>query len=488
MAAHHERARSTPMAVPALPPQVLLVQHGTEQIMALALGLQWRVILGRDLVRLARQRADELGASHWVHAGGRAESVGLLPGTQLSAAATASWPRVSYSAAQIFARLAGEGTHVAALPLPKNPDVYWLAVARDGQVVADGDLCVSGQDLPALWQTWQQRYGESWQLWGEPPMVSPSTAPAALAWSDLAAAAGAESLLQVRHRRWRPAPWLLAGCGLLMLAWVWLWRSEPTSSESSVPASAEHDAELAVQAQRAWHNTFETWRLNTRLPTPSGLEHLAQALLLVPTQTAGWRVQRLACRHQLYETWRCTAQYRRDHRLARQQGLYHALPPEWRLQWADLEHAQAEWLVQVDSAPLQWDALPVNTETWLPDADAWLALQAFWRHIEWGRQEPVALQVPSVSGADDMAAGPANGLAATPDFTLPPEPLPVIARRSLLVSGPLRSLALLSPQFAQRTQWQALELQVGPGKQAPGLRDSALELTLQGVVYENASS
>src|SRR5690625_4149413 len=69
----------------------------------LILGLQWEAILGRDLTREARRRAQRRGATHWSHAGGRAEVVGMA---RIHVAERSAW-RMPCSAAQAFARRAG---------------------------------------------------------------------------------------------------------------------------------------------------------------------------------------------------------------------------------------------------------------------------------------------------------------------------------------------------------------------------------------------
>lgn len=464
--------RMASVAAPVPPVWQVAVETAPQTTVTLVLGLQWHTILGRDLARQARRRASREAASHWVHAAGRAEVVGVLP---RAAGPVAVAARSAHAAAQAFARLAGEGTHVASLSVPTAPGGWWLALVRDGQVLNGGDRCLEdGSAASACWASWRARHGASWRVWGEPPAAAATSAEPActpLAWSQLAATVGADSLLQVLPR-WRgPASVGVAAAMLVAVATAtaaW-WRADP-ATRPVVPAAGV--AASPDVAQAAWAAAAEAWRTRTRLLTAHGLDQLAQTLLDVPARVAGWQLLQAACAVRADSGWDCHASYRRAHRLGRQAGLLAQLPSAWTLQWQGLEEARAHWVVQPQTAAIAWSALTPSTTSWVADADVWLTLAPLWQRVEWGRREVVAL-APAAVGEPPV---------------VPPRPshMPELAQRSLVVSGPLRSFSLIPTALTQRTEWQRVALQVAASSVAPTRLTSSLILTLQGVVHESS--
>lgn len=466
--------RQGPVAAAGEPPQCtsVTVSTATDTAATLVLGLQWHTILGRDLARQARRRARTEAAVAWVHAGGRAESVGLLP-RRLSRGVAV--PRVAYAAAQAFARHAGSGVHAACLRLPEDRPGWWSALVRDGQVLMGGDWLVSDlAELVPMWAQWRARYGQNWTAWGVAPEPgsAATSAPRALAWHNLAAAVGPDSLLQ--HRAWRrAATWGGAWVGLVLVlggAGWWLSGAAPSAPAGEAEAQAHAEREQQVAD---WLAAWQAWEQDTPVLTAGGVKQLAVMLLQVPVSVAGWGLQGLSCDWSGDRGWGCQADFRREHALGRQAGLRQALPAAWQVQWLGLEHAKAQWSVVLESAPLLRQQLPQVNHTWVADADAWLAVMPLWQRLEWGRAEPVRLAVPVPQ--------------ASPDFDTSREP--GVRRRSLVVSGPLRSLAVLPTTTLPQTHWQRLSLQLHPGlvAGARGAASSSLILTLQGYVYERSS-
>ncbi len=463
-------ARSRPQRAAWWPVPVRVAARASDgSALDLILGLHWEAILGRDLTREARRRARQRGATHWSHAGGRAEVVGM---TRLDAAPRPPW-RTPCAAAQGFARLAGPGVHLAAMPLPEDLGGFWLAVVRDGQVLTGGDRVLAGDDECAqAWHTWHERFGDTLTLWGDgSPCGTAELRP--LNWATLAAHVGPTAILHAsrgglgtpRAAAPRLAAFALASVFPLAALWWW-WQLD---SAPTTPAAAVGES---LPGPEVWREALANWYRDTSLPTVQTLQQLVIGVLQVPASLRGWDVQRVSCQRTERSRWQCSAAYRRATPGARQEGLVAALPDAWHVQWRDLDHFDASWSFVGAERSVSPAQLQPDPERWFTDADRLLRWRPAWQRLEVGAVESIALR-PRL--ADGQPAPP------VPRGWHPP------SRRSLLLYGPLRSLSVLDEALTRRIAWHALDIQFGD-EPRPDLVRSALMLTLQGVLYESASS
>ncbi|MCK9511922.1 MAG: hypothetical protein M0R28_11915 [Pigmentiphaga sp.] len=444
--------------------ELIDVDRGDGTQVVLALGMQWHTVLGRDLTRQARRRARSRRASHWVHAGGRAESVGTCHHLGKRVAGRS---RVAYAAAQAFARLVPEGYHVAMLGLPGAPGRVWIARVRDGRVVEGGEWL--SEDSTALAQAWRELSAQVSTvpvLWGgvdDGPGLD-GRPPRALEWRDLADAVGPDSLLQPL----RPTGlWVAAGLGLAS-ALVVGGRLLPSIVEPQAPHLAAETVAVEPSMDELWRQAYETWRTGARWVAPAGLDAVAHALLQVPLAPAGWRLRDVRCDWRDV-AWRCRAAYQRGHRLARQAGLMSAVPAGWNVSWLGLDQAEGRWDLPAAGRLPEWPDLAWRGDRWIPDADRLLGMSGAWQSIDVGRRQPISI-------------GPATAPGNAP--TPPPRDLSPLALRELTLLGPLRSLGLLPADMTRRIAWQSVELRYLPD-QPPALDRSALMMTLRGLAHES---
>ncbi|MGE4334646.1 MAG: hypothetical protein AB7E55_01555 [Pigmentiphaga sp.] len=444
--------------------ELIGVSRGDGTQVALALGLQWHTVLGRDLTRQARRRAKALRASHWVHAGGRAESVGVCHQLDRRLAGRS---RVAYAAAQAFARRVPEGYHAAILGLPGASGRVWVARVRDGRVVEGGEWLA--KDAAALAQAWRDISAQDSTapvLWGgikDGPNVG-DQAPRPLEWRDLADAVGPDSLLQPL----RPARlWVAAGLGLIS-ALVAAGHLLPSAVEPQIPSPTTGTVAVEPSQEVLWRQAYETWRTAARWVAPAGLDAVAHGLLQVPLTPAGWHLNEVRCDWRGV-AWRCRASYQRRQRLARQIGLMSSVPASWSLSWLGLDQVEGRWdLFAVGRQP-EWPDLAWRGDRWIPDADRLLGMSGAWQSIDVGRRQPINIGSPPVPGTPAMPR---------------PQDLPALALRELTLLGPLRSLGLIPAEMTRRIAWQSVELRYLPD-QPPALDRSALMMTLRGLAHES---
>lgn len=440
------------------------------------LGLQWQTVLGTDLHTRARRKARAAGATHWVHAGGRAESVGMawLP----SRAPALARRTVAHAGAQLFARSMPAGIYVLAWALDDGR--YWVAMARDGQVLGNGDAILpSREEALAVLHRARMRFGDSLRCLGAAAELLPAAADEdpirrrAMDLPALAAMASAASLLQpVRVALYRlPAPviglLLMALAGVAVQTW---WRAQGVADAPEFRGALEQQGapHVLVDAQAEWSLAIARQTAGLSAVTPRGLQQLWAALGRLPVMQSGWGLQRMHCDFSGAE-WRCTASYRRLSRHALARGFTNTLPPHWRLHWDALDSVQADFIVSADASALPLTASASAPPGLLPAADALQPLRPLLRRVDVGRAGPLALVAPL----------DANGVP------LPrPVRLEVPVQRPVTLEGPWRSIVVAAPALATGIAWQRVEIDVQLAAQA-GLATSTFMASLYGVSYEN---
>lgn len=492
-----------PARDPDLDPEVVLLPVSAQgRDVLIVLGMRWHTILGRDLAAQARRKVRQHGASHWVHAGGRSESVGTVrlvtrrfggpAGVGRKAASRLPANREAHSAAQLFARGAGGGTHALAWQLENGR--CWLALVRDGQVLSEGDTVFdSAQQAGAALLAAQARFGElryhgaATTLLADQSCVSEDAGEPPFALAQLASGLGAASILQSRRIAWSGARGALLG--LLMLG-ITGWLLPTTWEDLRRPArevDAPYDALPQAQAspEQLWRHALADFRTRTRLPGAQGLDGLWREVAALPLRPSGWLLREVQCAVAHADAWHCAAHYRRQLAHADNAGLVRRLQTGAgrELSWTSLDDATATFAVRVDTVP--WQGHPRAEEVaafpardaggeagrqtrYFPHADALQDIRRLFSRVEVGPPQAVAVAAPR---GDDGAQ-----LAVPDGWSLP-------TQRAVRVHGPLRSMALLDASLNGRIAWNQLSLTVDPAARVD-IASSPLVATLSGVSYE----
>lgn len=461
--------RATARRAQAAGPPILPASNGSREF-GVAFGLVWHTILGADLRGQALRRARAERATHWVHAGGRVESVGTL---RLPRRAGSGWARRElHAAAQLFASAAGPGAHAGVWQL--DTGVCWVALARDGRVLGGGDQLLDAGQVGAVLEGAAERFGQAlalhgmaaqWSLSGE----SVAATPVAPDLAALAAHAGPDSLLQTRRLS---GGGRAVACGAALAAalaaLVW-WPPAFWSTMRPAPEPAP-DSRDTLYIQEPWHLAFERFVDGLRLAGAPALQALWDEVLELPVLPAGWVLERVDCRWAGH-AWRCGARFRRLRPDALAEDLQAGVPSAWRLAWPGLDAAQASREVPAPASRLVPGALVRQRAGFFEDADVVQAWRAAFARLEVG--DPVAVEPPAPRAVDG---------------TLLPRPadLPRLVARDVRLRGPLRSIALLDTLPAGRGGWQSLVITIDPAAQ-PALAESALMADIQGVIYESQS-
>nr|MBF0684620.1 type 4b pilus protein PilO2 [Pseudomonas sp.] len=455
--------------------QVVLPAQTSGREILVVLGMHWHTILGSDLTAQARRRARKARATHWVHAGGRAESVGTIRlARRTLGAGRLGIAREAHSGAQLFARRHPSGIHAMTWRLADGR--CWLALVRDGQVLGNGDTVFNSTSQAALaLQTAQARFGDALQctreaaelLSGDPAAVL-QDAMQAPELNTLASGATAASALQ--NSSFRRQPVLLPAAGLLIvLASVAWWYAAATLPRPSPTVVDSVPVEVA-QADRAsrWQDAIEDFLRNTPTPGQSSLEALWQAVGALPLRPAGWLLEGAQCEAENASGWQCSARYHRLNRLADNMGFVSRLPGTWQLHWTSLDEVTATFRVAAPAQALEHERLEALPQRYFPDADALQCIRAAFSRVDVGQSEPVRIRPPQDAAGVDIPAPPGISL---------PE------QRRIDLHGPLRSLALVGPSLTARIAWTKLSIRIDPAA-AASLRSSVLLAALSGVSYE----
>jgi len=439
------------------------------------LGMQWHTILGGDLTAQARRRARKVAATHWVHAGGRAESVGTIRLARRDlAAGRLGIAREAHSGAQLFARRSASGVHAMAWHLEDGR--CWLALARDGQVLGNGDTVFETPAQAALaLQAARARFGTTLQYTQEAAALLPPgpdqgvTAAEAPDLSALAGAATAASALQKAppggQRVLLPAVGL---CGALAVtAW---WQVAQVRPRPSLPVvDSMSAAVIEADHARRWQAAIDTFLRDARMPTHSSLQALWMAIGELPLQPAGWLLDGAQCDAANEGGWHCTVRYRRLNRLAGNEGLMALVPRVWQVDWTSLDEITASFRLAAPGHGSDRIApASMSGRRFFPDADALQRIRAAFGRVDVGPAQPVSIAAPK----DDSGLD----LSRPPDIVLPQQ-------RLIELQGPLRSFVLIGPSLTTRIAWTRLSLRIDPAA-ATSLRSSVLLATLSGVSYE----
>lgn len=401
---------------------------------ALVFGLTWFALVGSHVAAMARARARQLKATHYVAGGLRAAAGGcarLGRGTRRGEL---------HAAAQAYAQLHAEGSVCSVLALPDGR--HWLVAAQDGAVMSRGDHVYASREAAEQALRALQAQRPALRLIDD----------AALLDLMLRSLDAGSRLLPV-HTRWGSLPWPVRACVLgaalfLLAPQAWeRWRVY------RAPAPSAPDPASARQA------ALDAWRDSVRIHTPTDLKRLTESLHRIPLALRGWTLQRISCEPQSQD-WQCAAHYARAQSQATFEAFAAAAPRGLRADFEALDHSVLRWRVQGASTTLAKVALPRRPP------------QAFLGNLQriYPAFSEVRLGLPVEPAAAANPAAPSAG------------GLPGLRTRALSVSGPLRSFGVLA-LHSTVASWSSFTLRIDAGRPS-ALAGSVLLAQLQGTVYE----
>lgn len=288
---------------------------------------------------------------------------------------------------------------------------------------------------------------------------------AAMVWTALQQAVEPGARLAVLPSRWTALPLalrLFLICVGLAAAAPPLWNGLIVQRFMGQPETVTRvqDRGSADQAD-AYLALLE----GTPVHAPAELLRLLHAMGGLPIQVQGWALRRAQCEAGAH-AWDCSARYARAYPFATNQLLHARLPRGWDVSFKPLEEATLSWRVASGAVTLAGLSLPHSRRVDTELVTALQRLQPAFASVALAPAVPLSLVVspgmePSLSGISVR---------------------PVIRRRALRMSGPLRSFALL-PGSLPAVHWSRLVLDVQPQHQ-PSLVASTLVAELHGEMYE----
>lgn len=425
----------------------------------LAFGLRWFALIGSNIPKLARSRGRRLRATHYVVGGSPAMVAGYgrgRPGLRVARpwrrprSAGATPPQ---SAAQLFALLYPEGGH----SLVRLPDGrHWLVAAHGGAVLSQTDRVFDSLD---------DAQSEQRALLAQRPSLTEHSPDRV--WAALAQTVEPGAALTVLPSRWAELPAALR----LFLACIGLAAIAPPLWNASVapfvrkPAAPPEPA--AVRDPMA--DAYEAMLQGTTVHPATDLTRLLASVAALPVQVQGWALRRAHC-EAAAQQWDCAAVYARAHPLATNHGLHALLPAGWQVSFKPLEEATLAW--RVASAPIRVADMDLPTSLHV-DTRVAGGLQGLRRAFASVALSPAVPLMPRPPAASRAVASPGS---------VDGRGTPLVRRRSLVLHGPLRSMALL-PGPVPAARWSRLVVNV-QSQPRPSLVASALVAELQGDLYE----
>jgi hypothetical protein len=415
----------------------------------LAFGLHWSAIVGSRVDFLARKKAREARATHYVHGGTGAAAVGCARLHGRGTAGPDVRRKACYAAAQVFAGMHAQGAAAGLLRI--DQDRTWLVAARDGAVMARTDRIYPSEAAAQA-------------ALAELDLLHPGVAQDArrLSIHDLAGALDPAAALWRMGSPLRRVPLPVQGAVLLVALALLappMWRAWHRSAAARPPSNA-------VDTDQAWQDALAHAAASVHIHDALQLGRLFEALRGLPMAVQGWMLESARCQPE-DAAWTCSARYARVGADATNQTLSQALPRSVRPVFSSLDEAHIVWRVPGHRQALQPTALPRASQTDLVFGSALQTIRPAFARIALG--PTAALPVP-----------PPRDERGTP---LPaPSDLPQLQRRNVVLEGPLRSFALFAHPPATAS-WTEVSL-VLHAQRRPDISHSPLTAQLQGFIYE----
>jgi hypothetical protein len=427
---------------------------------ALVFGMRWSPLVGSRVASLARKRAVQARASHYVFGGNRGAAVGCARLHKVSRS------RSYHSAAQAFARQHPEGAVAVLLRL--QDDAFWLAGAHDGAVMVRTDRlfsteCAAQDALLKLRQTVPalvvHNTFDSREFGGQ----AVDTNLLCMSVEPLAQSADAASRLLGTGAAWTRLPpaarlFIALAIGLAILrAGSLYWRAQ-----RSVPAPIP----AVVSSVVAWRRVLDRFIQAHPLHRANEPQRVMSTFRKLPLDIDGWSLTGASCRAAKAH-WACGARYARRGRTATNSALLKAVPDGWKVEFMLLDDATVTWLPAAMSMEMAFAELDRAADT----------AARFGSFLQ--RVRPAFRRITVATGKRETMLPPRDEKGMV---LAPPPGTPAISSRRIMIVGPLRSYGLLQDSpgaFA----WTQIDLQVRR-TEAATLIASALSAELKGVLYE----
>lgn len=419
----------------------------TVESVNLVFGLDWFAILGGTLTREVRRIVRQQKATHAVHAGDHAVSVGV---TALSGGKR-SMPL--YSAAQLVARQFSTG--VVALIVPLDHNQWWFVAVHEGAVIARTDYVCASLDQA------RERVTQLRHAYPNLTLLNDVQPEPSLSGLVEAVHADAE-LRRVAHGNYlvsRPYYALaLFAVGVYVLHRAGL---------ITVPfGDREPSSTVVVSAEDAWAEALRGLTSAHWVHGVAGSAGVLLSLYTMPVQLEGWRLHQAECVAQDAK-WNCHADYGRADPETSNDRLLSAAWTSWDVSFTPLEQARIRW--SFTSAGRAIGNTALHGAQYI-ERSVFSALQAIRPAFsQMNIDPPERLPVPAPVDEHGHAIPQPPGL-------------PQYRMRAVRIQAPLRSVSLFLPH-TQHIAWRRVALSFDPHVR-PDLTHSRLSVTLQGVLYE----
>lgn len=387
----------------------------------LVFGLRWQPLSGHSLQQI-KQITKKQKAKSWVVAGHTFMNLGLSYSRKPNKTAI-------YAAAVCYAFLYPKGWHANIYQL--NDGQYWLAVVHEGTPMSLGDVLFDNEkEAQAALLSLAQQYPEL------------SSTDQVLFLADFLTLIATHSLQKallnpVRAKSWHP----LLLCFFALGALYW-WRFEP--APVVVAAEPEVDPYLVVWQQK-----------NRQSNSKDALRQLILSWEQIPLRLQDWQLKSVNCEvKNASEYWQCEMKYDAVSHKATALQIESLLPENWHLKEVSLQSVLLQNRIGFLSNPSQWRS----------------AEQIRLQLLSQLQQIRPAFNTLNLAEPAPLLQGIAAPSHYSPIFS-----------QGLRFEGPLRSLSLLV-NLDEALHWQKVSLTYQPQRQ-PSLKSSALQASLQGVIY-----
>lgn len=404
-------------------------------------GMQWTPLVGGRPSQVGRERARMLHATHYL--------IGAEPGAVLGYGkiflnATRGRKARLHSAAMHYAHIHASGS--VACVLPHNEYGFWVVAAHEGAVLVRSDKWfASAEQAQELLALLAQRFPALSVCWL--PAFDASAPPEWLRASPEALSRLTRLGKRVVHRI---LIWITA---FAALAGALLWT---TQESKNIEVESTHDA--SARWRDVTQRIADTYPIHTSVHIARVMEEWRQA----PIYLAGWRLKQIQCEPKVLD-WRCIARYQREHRMALNRTLERSTPKGWMFQPFDLDHALLTWIVRQAADPLDM-AVRHERVDWMSYLQQ---VSPVFELVQIGVATRLAITAPL-----DAQGAPID----RPDF------MPLWQKRSVVIKGPMRSVAALSGLSAP-LHWRNLSLSVD-GMSGTGVARSQLVVQFIGDLFE----
>lgn len=410
----------------------------------LVFGLDWFAILGGAAVHEVRRISRQNKATHAVYSGEGAASVGVTsfrtPGQR---------GKALYSAAQLVAQMFTTGT--VAMVAPLGDGRWWLVAVHEGAVIARTDyVCTSPAETSDLVRQLFQAY----------PALTLLDDARQPSLTDLVAAVCKEALIQRVSQRSgflpRPFQWFALTMILIFLvprAWSVLQPREPSR-------------EPLISPDVAWQEVIKNEMNGRWVHGVSGTSDVLGVLYGLPVVLAGWRLSHAECTSS-QSLWRCHADYGRGTTDANNEDFLSASHANWEVDFTPLEQVRVRWDHPAKGLSAAQAILPKGSDNERYLFSRLQAIRQALTQIVIAPSRPLSMNAPVNEQGHPVPMPP--GLS---QFGL----------REIQIRAPLRSVSLLLP-YCEAIAWSKITMGLDQ-RVVPSLTDSRLNVTLQGVIYE----